>query len=167
MRIDTKTALLNSAEWLPVSRGFDGFSFADLAAEVGIRKASVHHHFPTKAALSVALMQRYCASFKVEVTTQINRFRRMMVQWLRAVFTAGASDGSIRDVADIADEAATALALIEGAQLAARTEENPDLFDRCLRILQQRDVGIQNRIGGLDHPGSGVPFTTISPVDKA
>jgi TetR/AcrR family transcriptional repressor of nem operon len=59
MPTDTKTALLDSAERAARTRGFDGFSFADLAEDVGIRKASIHHHFPTKAALSVALMQRY------------------------------------------------------------------------------------------------------------
>lgn len=64
MRIDTKTALLNSAEQAARRRGFDGFSYADLAEDVGIRKASIHHHFPTKAALSVALMQRYAAEIR-------------------------------------------------------------------------------------------------------
>ena len=64
MRPDTKTALLQAAERVARARGFDGFSYADLAQEVGIRKASVHHHFPTKETLSVALLQQYCAHFK-------------------------------------------------------------------------------------------------------
>ncbi|MGB1235429.1 MAG: TetR/AcrR family transcriptional regulator [Planktomarina sp.] len=59
MRTDTKTALLNSAEAAARVRGFDGFSYADLARDVGIRKASIHHHFPSKADLSVAMMTRY------------------------------------------------------------------------------------------------------------
>ncbi|WP_298937643.1 TetR/AcrR family transcriptional regulator [uncultured Ruegeria sp.] len=59
MRTDTKTALLNSAESAARKHGFDGFSYADLAADVGITKASIHHHFASKAALAVALMQRY------------------------------------------------------------------------------------------------------------
>lgn len=64
MTIDTRTALLNSAEKAARTRGFDGFSYADLAADVGIRKASIHHHFPTKAILSQAVMQRYCDDLK-------------------------------------------------------------------------------------------------------
>ena len=59
MATDTKTTLLNSAERVARRRGFDGFSYADLAADVGITKASIHHHFASKAALAVALMQRY------------------------------------------------------------------------------------------------------------
>lgn len=57
--MDMKTALLDSAETIARQRGFDGFSYADLASAVGIRKASIHHHFPTKAILGQAMMERY------------------------------------------------------------------------------------------------------------
>lgn len=59
MATDTKTALLDHAEMVTRSKGFDGFSYADLAEAIGIRKASIHYHFPSKAALSEALMERY------------------------------------------------------------------------------------------------------------
>ncbi len=61
--MDTKTALLDCAEDLVRTRGFDGFSYADLAISVGIRKASIHHHFPAKADLGLALIERYSANF--------------------------------------------------------------------------------------------------------
>ncbi len=61
--MDTKTALLNIAEDAVRARGYDGFSYADMAMAVGIRKASIHHHFPTKADLSLALIERYSANF--------------------------------------------------------------------------------------------------------
>jgi len=61
--MDTRDALLDSAEQLVRSRGFDAFSYADLSAAVGIRKASIHHHFPTKADLALALIVRYRAQF--------------------------------------------------------------------------------------------------------
>ena len=41
MAIDTKTTLLDSAEPAARARGFDGFSYADLAPEVGISKANI------------------------------------------------------------------------------------------------------------------------------
>ena len=59
MFMNTKTQLLDSAERVARMRGYDGFSYADLASDVGIRKASVHHHFPTKADLALALIRRY------------------------------------------------------------------------------------------------------------
>jgi TetR/AcrR family transcriptional regulator, transcriptional repressor for nem operon len=61
--MDTRTALLDAAEHAVRARGYDGFSYADLAHEVGIRKASIHHHFPAKADLALALIERYCLTF--------------------------------------------------------------------------------------------------------
>jgi len=61
----TKTALLDSAEHAARTRGIDGFSFADLALDVGIRKPSIHYHFATKDALTLALMQRYHVNMAV------------------------------------------------------------------------------------------------------
>jgi TetR/AcrR family transcriptional repressor of nem operon len=57
--MDMKDQILESAQRLVQQRGFNGFSYADIAAEVGIRKASLHHHFPTKTDLGVALMEKY------------------------------------------------------------------------------------------------------------
>jgi len=58
-----KEEILNSAETLARSRGIDGFSYADIERVVGIRKASIHHHFPSKANLSLAILQRYRERF--------------------------------------------------------------------------------------------------------
>lgn len=57
--MDTKAALLDTAEYMARRRGFDGFSYGDLADSVGIRKASIHYHYPTKGDLSLALLDRY------------------------------------------------------------------------------------------------------------
>ncbi len=57
--METRTTLLNHAEDLSRSVGFNGFSFADLSAGAGIRKASVHYHFATKSDLAQALIARY------------------------------------------------------------------------------------------------------------
>ena len=61
--MNTRISLLQSAEQAVRQRGYHGFSYADLAREIGIRKASIHHHFPTKADLGVALIERYNAAF--------------------------------------------------------------------------------------------------------
>jgi TetR/AcrR family transcriptional regulator, transcriptional repressor for nem operon len=61
--MDTRTALLDAAEYAARARGFDGFSYADLAEVVGIRKASIHYHFPAKADLALALIERYAVRF--------------------------------------------------------------------------------------------------------
>jgi TetR/AcrR family transcriptional repressor of nem operon len=73
---DTKTALLDLAQELAQTRGLNAFSFQDLAQGVGIRTASVHHHFPTKADLGRALMERYRATFRAELESILERTRR-------------------------------------------------------------------------------------------
>jgi len=60
---DTRSAILDIAERLVQSRGFNGFSYADVAAELGITKAALHYHFPGKAELGEALIARYSARF--------------------------------------------------------------------------------------------------------
>jgi TetR/AcrR family transcriptional repressor of nem operon len=59
----TSDRVLDIAEGLVQTRGFNAFSYADIARAVGIRKASLHHHFATKADLGVALVERYRANF--------------------------------------------------------------------------------------------------------
>src|SRR6204780_2749794 len=53
------TAILDVAERLAQTLGYNGFSYADIAAQLGVTKASLHYHFPTKAELGRALIERY------------------------------------------------------------------------------------------------------------
>ena len=55
----TSDKILDTAQALIVAGGYNGFSYADISAAVGIRKASIHHHFPTKAELVAVLVDRY------------------------------------------------------------------------------------------------------------
>ena len=60
----TATQLLDAAQLLVQERGFNAFSYKDLASAVGIRTASIHYHFQTKADLGKALMVRYLAQLE-------------------------------------------------------------------------------------------------------
>ncbi len=59
----TAERILDVAEALVQSRGFNGFSYADVAEELQITKAGLHYHFPGKAELGEALIDRYAARF--------------------------------------------------------------------------------------------------------
>lgn len=186
MPTDTKNALMDFAERAVRARGFDGFSYADLAKAIGIRKASIHYHFPTKANLSEDLMTRYhkmveqtCAridtkydtaaarlsalidfyrsalndgqtlclcvaligsreSLSEAVNAKITAFRGMVVAWLARTFDLGRDDQSIAGVLDPQHEARAALALLEGAHLAARADEDVGIFDEATELLNAR-----------------------------
>src|ERR1700685_2030862 len=62
-RSDTATQILDAAERLVQVRGFNGFSYADIAAELRITKAALHYHFAGKADLGEALITRYARRF--------------------------------------------------------------------------------------------------------
>lgn len=62
---DTKTRILDLSESLTQTRGFNGFSYLDLAAEVGIKTSSVHYHFKVKADLALALVERHRKALNV------------------------------------------------------------------------------------------------------
>jgi len=61
--MDTKQKLLDAATELAQTRGYNGFSFHDLADRVSVRTASIHYHYPTKADLGRALVTRYTDAF--------------------------------------------------------------------------------------------------------
>lgn len=55
----TSDDILQCARALIVTGGYNGFSYADIAKVVGIRKASIHHHFPAKSDLVRTVVARY------------------------------------------------------------------------------------------------------------
>jgi len=55
--------ILDIAERLAQTRGFNGFSYADIAEELAVTKASLHYHFPSKAELGKRLIERYEQTF--------------------------------------------------------------------------------------------------------
>jgi TetR/AcrR family transcriptional repressor of nem operon len=60
---DTAQRILDIAERLVQTRGFNGFSYADIAGALSVTKASLHYHFPTKAELGFRLIERYEKGF--------------------------------------------------------------------------------------------------------
>jgi TetR/AcrR family transcriptional repressor of nem operon len=59
MHGETADRILQTARTLISDLGYSAFSYADIAEAVKIRKASIHHHFPTKASLVVAVLKAH------------------------------------------------------------------------------------------------------------
>ncbi len=55
----TSQRILDIAQHLVQTRGFNAFSYGDIAASLRVTKASLHYHFTTKADLGVSLIDRY------------------------------------------------------------------------------------------------------------
>lgn len=59
MEKNTATQILDVAQEMVRNRGYSAFSYADISKQVGIRKASIHYHFPAKDELVQKLVKRY------------------------------------------------------------------------------------------------------------
>lgn len=67
-RSETAEQILDLAEMLIQTRGYSAFSYQDIADSLGIRKASIHYHFPSKAELGIAVVDRYIERFEAGLT---------------------------------------------------------------------------------------------------
>jgi len=65
MSTNTKRTILDLAETLLQDNGFNGFSYAHIASELGMKNAAIHYHFPTKEDLGCAVVQRYRDRFQL------------------------------------------------------------------------------------------------------
>ena len=59
MSSSSKEAILAAAKRTAQAHGYGGLNFRDLADDVGIKAASIYHHFPSKADLGAAVARRY------------------------------------------------------------------------------------------------------------
>jgi AcrR family transcriptional regulator len=62
---NSKRTILNLAEALLQDKGFNGFSYAHIASELGVKNAAIHYHFATKEDLARAVIQRYRDRFQL------------------------------------------------------------------------------------------------------
>lgn len=61
---NTKERILDIAENLIMSRGYNGFSYRDISSELNVKNAAIHYHFPAKKNLGVSVIRRAQARFK-------------------------------------------------------------------------------------------------------
>ena len=64
---NTQRAILDLAESMLQDKGFNGFSYAHIASELGVKNAAIHYHFPSKEELGCAVIQRYRDRFQLWV----------------------------------------------------------------------------------------------------
>ena len=95
--ISTADDILACARSLIVAGGYNGFSYADIAQVVGIRKPSIHHHFPSKADLVKTLVIRYreaaeegIANLERAIPGPLDQLRAYIAYWKTCIADASA-----------------------------------------------------------------------------
>lgn len=93
----TSDDILACARSLIIAGGYNGFSYADIANVVGIRKASIHHHFPSKVDLVRTLVARYreeaeagIASLELQASDPLGQLRFYTGYWEACIANASA-----------------------------------------------------------------------------
>jgi len=83
------------AQRLMQVRGYNAFSYADISDEVGVRKASIHHHFPSKGELARRVVARYRTDTRAMLATidqETGDARRKLERYV-ALYEAMLRDG--------------------------------------------------------------------------
>jgi TetR/AcrR family transcriptional repressor of nem operon len=133
---ETAKRLMDLAESHMRNAGYGGFSFRDLAAEIGIKSASVHHHFPTKATMAAAVARRYADRFFAKVSRSPDETADEAIAAYRSAFRAALDrDGAMCLFGVLGAEA--------GGLAPEVANEILSFFCRCIEDLSQR-------IGGPD-----------------
>ncbi|MEZ2310537.1 TetR/AcrR family transcriptional regulator [Paraburkholderia sp. RCC_158] len=68
---NSREQILAAATRVAGAHGYGGLNFRDIAAEVGIKAASVYHHFPSKADLGAEVAKRYCEQFSAMLAARL------------------------------------------------------------------------------------------------
>ena len=89
---DMKTAIMDAAERRMQLGGFGGFSFREIAADVGIKSASVHYHFPTKDDLAAAVLRRWAEHTSEVVDEELKKDPDPVRAWTKAFRGTAYSD---------------------------------------------------------------------------
>lgn len=93
MDASTRDHILDVAQALAQQRGFNAFSYKDVAAQVGIRAPSIHYYFPSKDDLGVALVERYREQFnQLRATIDRQSSIRTRLKKYAALFRATSAD---------------------------------------------------------------------------
>jgi TetR/AcrR family transcriptional repressor of nem operon len=136
--VKTAERLMDLAEAHIRNAGYGGFSFRDLAAEIGIKSASVHHHFPTKSTMAAAVARRYADRFFAAVTRQPNETADDAIGVYRSTFKAALDRDGLMCLFGVLGAEAGGLSPEIASEILS-------FFHRCIEDLSQRIGGPNGR----------------------
>lgn len=133
---ETATRLMDLAETHIRESGYGGFSFRELAAQIGIKSASVHHHFPTKAVMVAAVARRYGERFFEKVAPKPDETPADAIDSYKAAFR----DGFVED-------GLMCLYGVLGTETGALT---PEVSEEIVAFFRHSIDDLSRRIGGAE-----------------
>ena len=141
-RTDTREAILKSARITVETDGYTALSFRDLAADVGVKSASVHYYFPTKPDLAEALVERRCTDQKAffeDLFAQTQNYEELIGSYI-AMFRSGFDGGNRMCVAGV---------------MSAEISGLPDPVRAAIRRFKDLNVAWISKMLRVRHPRLG------------
>ncbi len=129
--IDMAERILDTAQLLVQTRGYNAFSYGDVAAAVGIRKASIHYYFPSKGDLGLRLMERFRQTCRAAMA-EIDRSEidpRARLERYAALFQATLKNGRMCLCGMLASEFASLPEVVRAEVLAAFNDQEAWLIE--------------------------------------
>ncbi|MEO0478580.1 MAG: TetR/AcrR family transcriptional regulator [Planctomycetota bacterium] len=146
---DTRERILDASQNLIQRLGANGMSYQHVSEEVGIRKASIHHHFATKTDLLQDVCSRYSESFFALVDAQLDRESSAVDRLQRY---CKLFEGPLCESDDLACLCAMLGAEIESLDSAPAAEVRAFIDGNVSRLTKLLDEG--RRHGEFDFVGS-------------
>lgn len=81
---DMRTAIIDSAQRRMQAGGFAGFSFREVAADVGVKSSSVHYYFPAKEDLAAEVIRRWTENTAANVDRKFEKTPDAIKIWTEA-----------------------------------------------------------------------------------
>jgi TetR/AcrR family transcriptional regulator, transcriptional repressor for nem operon len=164
MNGDTAERIMDVAHRLLAERGFSAFSYADIAEAIQIRKASIHHHFPTKTALVVAVLERHrlrmheAHTFLDEhVASPLERLKKYVDHW----------EACIRNMTEPFCIAALLGAELPSLPEAVQKEVGKHFIDLRQWIARTMKDGVEQQVIELEETADGEAEVLMAAVHGA
>ncbi|SMG17124.1 TetR/AcrR family transcriptional regulator [Paraburkholderia susongensis] len=157
----TANRIIAAARQLIMRGGYSGFSYADVSEAIDIRKASIHHHFPVKTDLVIAVLNEWREAFDADIASlqasgadAIAQLRAYIGHWERCI---------------VDDTAPFCVAGMLGAELPSLPEDVAKVvkafFDHLASWLEQvLESGVENGLIKLDSSVQTEAATLVSLV---
>ena len=127
---DTVKEIMDATERRIREAGYSGFSFREIAVDVGVKSASIHYHFPTKSALAAAVARRYNERVVEAANAGVAAGQDVVQAW-KAVFRSALDEG--------------AKMCLCGSLGATAPDLSPDVASEVRRFFE---AGIANLVAG-------------------
>jgi TetR/AcrR family transcriptional repressor of nem operon len=94
----TQQKILSTAESLIQERGYNGFSYKDIANSIGIKTSSIHYHYSNKEDLGVAVIDWQLEKIKTALDNIINKHncnaRKKIINFIDAIISLTYKNGN-------------------------------------------------------------------------